>query len=354
MAKKIGILGFAHGHVSAYCRQWGSRSELGVEVVCGWDRDSERLAKAVTDFGIQAEKSAEALLERSDVDAVVIASETAWHAQLVEQAAVAGKAIILQKPMALNLAEADRIVAAVKKAGVPFTMAWQMRVDPQNLKMREIVNSGEIGRVFMVRRRHGLPMCLRDDFAASWHVAPEWNRDIWADDASHPIDFIYWMFGKPASVSAEIVSLHNPKMPNDNGIAIFRYPDGGPLVEVSCSFTNNAAENTTEIIGEKGSIIQNYGDGPSCNAPRPENACGLKWFIVNENKWIYSDLSTPPNHGDRIAGLAEPLAEFLLGKRPPIATAEDGRNALRMLLATYVSDRDGRRVSIEDKLIEKI
>lgn len=350
----VGILGFAHGHVNSYRTQWKQRPELGVQVVAGWDHDAERLTKASADGSIAACGSVAELLSRADVTAVAIGAETAYHADLVEQAAAAGKAIILQKPMALTLGEADRIVAAVSAAGVPFTMAWQMRTDPQNMKMKELVDGGVIGHVYMIRRRHGLSMCLNDAFADSWHVSPKMNRDIWADDASHPVDFIHWMCGVPESVTAEVLSLRHPRMPMDNGVALFRYADGGPLAEVCCSFTNPACENTTEIIGEKGSIIQNYGDGTSCNVPKPENACGLKWFLRETNAWVYSDLPVPPSHGNRIAHLAEPLSEFLHGRRGPVASAEEGRMSLRMNLACYVSTREGRRVSINDPAIASV
>jgi len=349
----IGILGFAHGHVNSYCREWRRDAQMGVNVVAGWDHDAARLAQAGKQHGVEACDDLAALLARDDVKAVVVASETSTHAELVEKAAAAGKAIILQKPMALTLAEADRIVAAVEGAAVPFTMAWQMRMDPQNNKMKELIESGTLGQVFMVRRRHGLGMCLNPAFADSWHVAPEHNRDIWADDAAHAIDFIYWLLGKPETVTAEMESLYNPRIPMDNGIAVFRYP-GGPLAEVCCSFTNPAGENTTEVVGEKGSIIQNYGDNPSCNVPRPEGAPGLKWYLAASKEWTFSDIPSPAGHGERIAGLAGPLAEFLRGERTPIATAPEGRTALRMLLACYVSSREGRRVRIDDPAVADV
>lgn len=354
MAPGIGILGFAHGHVNSYCRRWVNEPELDADLVAGWDHDAERLEKAATDHGIAPCPTPEALLANPDVDAVVIAAETSRHVTLVEQAADAGKTIVLQKPVALTMAEADRIVDAVARTGVRFTMAWQMRVDATNAKMKELVQDGTLGKVFMVRRRHGLPVCLNPAFADSWHMSPAENRDIWADDAAHPIDFLYWIFGMPATVTAEIESLHDPRMPMDNGVAIYRYP-GGPLAEVSCSFTNHACENTTEIIGEKGSIVQNYGDVPSCNVPRPEGAPGLKWFLQEDGDWTISELPVPEGgHGDRIAGLAGPLADFIRGDRPAIATAEEGRDVLRMTLACYVSIRQGSRVAMDDPRIADV
>ena len=103
--------------------------------------------------------------------------------------------------------------------------------------------------------------------------------------------------------------------------------------------------NVTEVICEHGVIIENYGDVPSCNVPRPPGAGPqLKWF--RDGKWIASELPEIKSHGERLTGLAAPLAEFLQGKRPALATAEEGRDVLRMVLACYESAKKGRRVKL--------
>jgi predicted dehydrogenase len=342
---KIGILGFAHAHVNAYCRQWRERPELGMTVAAGWDPDPARARQAAETHGVRMVGSPGDVLAPADIEAVVVTAETARHAELVEAAARAGKAIVLQKPMALTLAEADRIVAAVKASGVPFTMAWQMRVDAQNLAIRERVRSGDLGRIFVVRRRHGLATQNMANFDRSWYVDPRLNRDIWADDAAHPTDFVYWLFGMPASVTAELASLLNPRVPNDNGVALFRYADG-MIAEVSCSFVCLAHENTTEIVAERGVLIQNYGDGPSSNCPRPPGGIDLKLFRAETGRWETLDVPGYAGQGERIANLAAPISEFVHGRRPPIATAEEGRDVLRMVLGCYESHDTGRRVDL--------
>ncbi|HEX9596164.1 MAG TPA: Gfo/Idh/MocA family oxidoreductase [Anaerolineales bacterium] len=352
MSINVGILGFAHGHVNAYCTQWQQRPELGIHLVAAWDHDAARLAKNAAPYSLHAYAALDEFLAHPNMQAVVIGAETSLHTDVVEQAAAAGKAIALQKPVALTLAEADRIVAAVERHDVPFTLAWQMRVDPQNMAVKELIASGALGDIFMVRRRHGLPSQLWD-VANMWHFDPALNRDIWADDSAHPIDYILWLLGEPESVTAELSSLSDPRVPNDTGIALFRYTSG-LLAEVSCSFACLAAENTTEVIGKAGSIVQNYGDVPSCNVPRPADAPGLKWYTRDKQDWTVSDIASPPNHGSRIAGLAGPLADFFHGRRPPIATAAEGRTALRMVLACYVSSREGRRVRLDDPAVGQV
>jgi len=353
----IGILGFAHGHVNMYCNRWREASDMGVRVTAGWDHDEARAKRAAENHGVELFHSPEALFS-SDVEGVVIAAETSMHADLVERAAAADKKIVLQKPLCLTMEEADRIVSAVEQAGVPFTMAWQMRVDPENLKIRELVKSGRLGRLFMVRRRHGLFTHRMKDFDKSWHVDPKLNRDIFADDAAHAADFIYWLLGMPASVTAELGTLLNERIPNDNAIAIFRYADGpagsagptsdanasGTFAEIVCPFACVTHENTTEVVGERGTIIQNYGDQPSTPA-RPEGRRGLRWFIEDTGKWEDGDDAGFRYQGERIANLAGPLAEFLKGNREPLATAREGRDVLKMILACYESNESGRRVA---------
>ncbi len=145
MAIKVGILGLAHGHVMSYGRKWIEHPEWNIELVGGWDHDTARRDSSVASLGIKAYDTPDALL--ADVDAVVISSETSFHAELTELAAAAGKDIICYKPMALTLDEADRMVAAVEASGVRFTLGYQMRVDPQNIKMKELVHDGTIGNI---------------------------------------------------------------------------------------------------------------------------------------------------------------------------------------------------------------
>lgn len=343
---KIGILGFAHGHVNAYCSQWQQHPELDIQVIAAWDHDADRLATAAQQYGLQPCSSAAELLARDDLNAVVVASETSMHAEFVEQAAAAGKAIVLQKPMSLTLAEADRITDAVSTAQVPFTMAWQMRVDPENLRMKELIDTGVLGRLYQIRRRHCLGVLLNPAFESSWHVAPQYNRDIFADDAAHAIDFIYWLLGPPQAVTARLATAHKATMPNDHGLVIFEYADG-LLAEVSSSFASAAGENTTEIVGDKGVLIQNYGDAPSSTTRFDDDAPSMKWYVNEQQAWVVSDTPAPRTQGDRIGGLAAPLAEFLHGRRPPLATADEGHAVLRLVLACYESHETGRRVLLD-------
>lgn len=344
-AIKVGVLGFAHGHVHVYLDQWQQNPALGIVAVAGWDHDNVRAIKSCNRHNFICMPTVEALLEVSDIQAVVIAAETAYHADLVSAAAAAGKAIVLQKPLALTLEEADKVVAVIEKHRVPFTLAWQMRVDPHNLKIKELMENGRFGKVYMVRRRHCLPMQKWPDFEHSWHVDAKLNRDIFADDAAHAVDFLLWLIGMPQSVVAELGTLWKSEIVNDNAIAIFRYSNGA-FGEISCTFAAVANENTCEVVCEHGTIVANYGDLVSCMNPWPNGAMQLKWFYKDDAEWTTATLPDVKSQNDRIAGLAKPLADFLHGLRPAIATAEEGRQVLQMIIACYEAYETGCRVNL--------
>jgi len=348
---KIGILGFAHGHIQAIVSQWQAHTEMGVQLVSGWDHDAARREQNCEKLGLKSCTSVQELLD-SGIEAVVITSETALHAELVEQAAAAKKNIILYKPMALTMEQADRIVRAVEDNGVRFTMAWQMRTDPQNQLMRSMIREQTLGKVCLYRRRHALPTHIWADFENSWHASPADNRDIFADDSSHPFDMMQWIFGMPETVSCEMSTMVNPRIPNDNAVAIFRYADG-MIAEISCCFTCSASEITTEVYCTNGTIQQYFGDNPATRLPRPEKMPGLKWYCEGDADWTQSDILSPAAHGERLGWQAAPLAEFLAGG-PEICTAREGRDCLRLVLACYVSAREGRRVLVDDPKVYDI
>lgn len=127
----IGILSFAHGHSGIYCQVLSKFSDA--EVVAAWDANPERGQAAAQKYGIDYRPRVEDVLADPRIDAVIVTAETNRHADLIEQAAAAGKHILCQKPLATTLVDCDRIIAAVKKHGVKFSVAFQMRHDRKSV-----------------------------------------------------------------------------------------------------------------------------------------------------------------------------------------------------------------------------
>jgi predicted dehydrogenase len=288
----------------------------------------------------------EDVLDDPNVQAVIVGSETSRHAELCIAAARAGKHILCQKPMALSLDDCDLMIDAADKAGISLGIAYQMRHDPANIKMREILQSGELGPICAVRRRHCIGVLLMDSFIngqTHWHIEAEKNMGMFMDDASHPADWFYWMLGKPVSVMAEIDNVITNVAPDDNGAAIFRFSLG----EIGLLFNSStvmAAENTTEIYGAKGCVIQNYGDAPSCGVPRQPDGPAVKMFKYGEGNWRDLGVPIPPGHGVRIQAVPRPWVDSLIDETPPTVTGRDGKVSVAMVLGAYQSAREGRRI----------
>ena len=341
---RLGVISFAHGHIHAYLEAIKHIAEA--DVVVGWDADRARGAMQCAQYGLAFEPDLDALLRRDDLDAVFITSPTNQHADHAVAAAQAGKAIFLQKPMALTLNDCDAIIAAVSRHAVPFSMCYQMRADPVNRAIKALLDDQAVGQVAIVRRRHAISSLLDPQYArpGNWHIDPLQNMGMFMDDASHAADWFYWMLGRPTSVIAEIDDIVTHAAPDDNGVAVFRFArkELGILLN---SATMRAAESTTEIYGDRGVIIQNYGDAPSSWLPRPPGAIALKIYRAGSTDWENLDFPADTPHAQRIKAVPRPLIDYLLGRAGPLATAEDGRVCVEMILGAYQAAREGRRVT---------
>ncbi|HAZ62928.1 MAG TPA: hypothetical protein DCZ72_04875, partial [Armatimonadetes bacterium] len=162
----LAVLGYAHGHVGVYADQ--IRGFDDAEVLTCWDHDAARGESQAAAHGHAYTADLDAVLRRDDVRGVMIGAETNRHADLAVAAAQAGKDILIQKPLAFTLEDCDRIIAAVDAAGVRAMVAYQMRCDPLNQKLRELVHSGTIGRVGYIRRRHCISVLFNPDFHKTW------------------------------------------------------------------------------------------------------------------------------------------------------------------------------------------
>ena len=341
----IGIISFAHGHANAYCNQMKAFDD--VQLVACWDDNPERGEAAATQYGMNYSPHLEDVINHPEIHAVIVTNETNRHAEMVEAAASEGKHILCQKPMALTLADCDRIAAVIEKTGVKFMMGYQMRRDPANIAMKELIDSGVLGKIGVLRRRHCINALFSEAFVTGpsrWHIDPEKNMGMFMDDASHATDFIHWMLGKPTSVIAEIDNILTDVAPDDTGLAVYRFAGGEMAILLNTSVTL-AGENTTEIYGDQGVVIQNYGDAPSCNIPRSADAVALKLYTTDEPSWKDLGIPIPDGHGERIAGVPRPFIDCLKNDTDPDVTVEDGRISVEMILGAYRSAQDGRRIT---------
>lgn len=337
---RLGVISFAHGHIHRYLTEIATFDDA--EVIAAWDDDQQRGQENAEKYQLDWQPDLDQLLARSDIDAVFVTSPTNRHAEHAIAAANAKKHILLQKPMALSLDDCDAIIKAVAANDVKFSMCHQMRADPVNQQIKALLDNQAVGNVAVVRRRHAINVLLNPNFAkaGNWHIDPVQNMGMFMDDASHATDWFHWMLGRPISVMAEIGNIVTNVAPDDNGVAIYRF-EGGIIGILLNSSTQLAAQSTTEIYGDKGTIQQDYGDAPSSHLPTNESP--LRLYQAGESQWQTFDFPIVPQH-NRISAVPRPLIDYLHGKQAPLATADDGRVAVEMVLGAYQSAQTGTRI----------
>lgn len=198
---RIGVVGC--GSIAYWTHLRELRSMGSVRLVAAADPDPGARERAGRLTGLRVGDSPEALLARSDVDAVVIAAPTGLHASLAVAAAEAGKHFYLEKPIATTIPDARRVVDAVSAAGVVAAVGFNRRCHPAFEQARTLLGSGRLGPPRAVQMVFTEP--------AAPGGGPAWKRSrslgggVLLDLASHHVDLLRWILGsEPSSVSAGV------------------------------------------------------------------------------------------------------------------------------------------------------
>ncbi|MFO7959831.1 MAG: Gfo/Idh/MocA family oxidoreductase [Nitriliruptoraceae bacterium] len=328
---RIGLLGVAHLHVDAYV---DNVRRSGVAVVGVTDRDPVRGRGWATKHGVRwVEDRAELL--RSDLDAVIVCSETARHLEDVEAAAGAGVAVLCEKPLATTEAAADAIVSACREAEVPLATAFPMRASPPMRQLREVVTSGRLGTVWAAQgtNQGELPMRHR-----SWFVDPEESGGgALMDHVVHLADLLRWYLGRdPVEVYATTNRiLHGETVPVETGgLVMLTYGDG-TFASIDCSWSKpddypTWGGLTLELVGERGVVGVDAFSQHLVVHGGPEGPLGWPGWGTDANQLMIDDF---------LASVAD--------GRSPLATGEDGLAATGIVLAAARSAECGDAVRLE-------
>lgn len=284
------------------------------------------------------------LLDRKDVDAVVIATPEDLHRQFAADAASAGKHILLEKPIATTLEDAETIISESKKNGVKLMMAHILRYDTRYAHIKAAVDDGTVGKPLVCYARRNAP--IQEARRLGGRCEVEEYISV------HDIDQVFWYFSDRAvRVSAEIVE--GPVM-KELGVHDFiwitiRFEHGGlAVIETGWGLSEGIlkwkrpeswggfGDVLLELIGDKGSIYLDY---------RP-----MTLHAVDEEGWKFPDtLHWPTLHGE-VAGdvLAEDryFLKVVQSDRKIISSGEDGKNALQVVLAAQKAYKEGTIVGL--------
>ncbi|MFS8084883.1 MAG: Gfo/Idh/MocA family protein [Acidobacteriota bacterium] len=337
---RVAVLSFAHYHANFWTEVFKSSPAATLTGI--WDDDPRRGQASAVTHGTVFNGDLSAVL--AGCDAVAICSETVHHAELIERAARAGCAILCEKPLAGSLADCARIERAVAAAGTPFMQSFPKRFDPVNHELKRILESKELGRIALVRVRHGHYYGVDPAWTKSWHADPRASGGgALLDEGVHGADFLRWMFGEPDTVSAVCSSALLGLDVEDLAIATYRYADG-MIAELTSGWSFVAAENSIEVYGDKGTALLGGVDLAS------KDFCTQGWlrtYTGGERRWRIADTVPRFKTGGFHQQNALAFLDALARNAPPPVTLADGRRAVAMILAAYEATAAGHAVKIQ-------
>jgi predicted dehydrogenase len=322
----IGVIGA--GLISAY-HLAGLAASGGADVRVLAARSTTRAAPLAKRFCIpEVATDWRAVLERADIDAVLIATPDATHEQIAVAAAQAGKAILLQKPMAMSLDKCRRIIAAAREAGVDLQVSWMHRHFEEVVRVQELLASDKLGPVLHVRMRNATPGPHEPWFFDPAHVAGGVVMQL----GVHGIDLLRHLFGAIETVSATTATLQPERSVaggqviselEDEALATYRFA-GGALGSHEMSFCEAAGTDRfrLEIYCADATLLLRTARGAlAIHAPR----------LTGERGWLVPDLPASAFGARHHAR----WLDILRGKTRSDPTAEDALAGQAVAEAIY-------------------
>jgi predicted dehydrogenase len=298
------------------------------------DTELERAQRFAEQYGAHAFSSIKELMQGvgDQIDVVNVCTPSGLHCANVLELAPYGKALVVEKPMALRLEDADRMIEACDLNGGRLFVVHQNRYNAPVIKAREALSQGRFGKLVMgtVRLRWSRDQAYYD--SASWRGTWAHDGGVFMNQAAHHIDMLTWFMGNVESVrSMAATRLVNIEC-EDTGVAIMQFSNGGlGVLEATTATRPKDLEGSISILGEKGTVV-------------------IGGFFMNQlQTWDFAeklpeDDDIFQNYGKNPEGFAYNLGEYLKGvvetletRKAALVDGLEGRRSLELITALYES-----------------
>lgn len=317
--------------ISKYC------PEAEVKAVAG----GSRATSLAVDYEAAYEATVESLLARDDVSAVFVTTPHDVHAQQALAAATAGKHMMLEKPMACSVEDCDAIIESCREKSLCCSIGFTQRFRKCNIKAKELIDSGSLGRIYQMMEWQFLPGGLQ--------IFPKWqseqgNLGILFGHAIHNFDRIRWFSGAEiATVYAKCSNVEPGSEVEGTSMLLMTLTDGTTVNLWSSGQMSKPSFPRTEfaawVVGQKGLIdLDAFGE---LRATR-----NGKWQVVETQEPVdwegkgFLDSVRLESYTKHCQGFFKAIRD---GSRPPV-TGWDGRQAVAAALAAYESSKTGKEI----------
>lgn len=305
------------------------------------DIDYHKASTIGTKYHVPFYTSYDEMLSKHEVDVVTVLTESGNHARhAIDIVNKYKKHIVVEKPMALTLDDADAMIEACDLQGVKLFVVKQNRYNLPVMKLRSALEGNRFGKIVLgtVRVRWCRPQRYYDQ--DSWRGTWALDGGVFTNQASHHVDLLEWMLGEPVSVFAKSRTALVDIETEDTGVAIITFKSGAiGVVEATTATRPKDLEGSLSILGEKGSVV-------------------IGGFAVNEiQTWSFTErtedddniikefIETPPNvYGFGHSRYLEDVCESILHNKKALVDGLEGRKSLELINAIYESIETGKEV----------
>jgi len=314
----------------------------GAQLVAVCDNVPEKAKKYSEKYNIPFYTEYHEMLKKEEIDVVNILTESGNHAKHCLDVLDYKKHVVVEKPMALKLKDADSMVEKASRAGVKLFVVKQNRYNLPVRKLREAVEEGRFGKLVLgtVRVRWCREQTYYDE--ASWRGTWKMDGGVFTNQASHHIDLLEWMMGDVESVSAKSTTRLVNIETEDTGVAILKFTNGAlGIIEATTATRPKDLEGSISILGENGSVE-------------------IAGFAVNQMKtWNFTNSlpgdtevlekykQNPANvYGFGHYEYLKDVVASVINNKPAPVDGKEGRKSIILINALYESIETGKDIKL--------
>lgn len=314
----------------------------GAKLVAVCDLVLEKAQKIAAEFSVPCFTDMHQMMQSTDIDVIVVLTESGNHARHVVALASYGKHIVVEKPMALTLDDADAMIRACDHAGAKLFVVKQNRFNVPVLKLRQALETGRFGKLVLgtVRVRWCRPQSYYDQ--DTWRGTWAMDGGVLTNQASHHVDLLEWMMGDVDSVFAMSTTALANIEAEDTAVVTLRFKNGAlGVIEATTAARPKDLEGSLSILGEGGTVEIG---GFAVNKMKAWN------FVSPEggDDRVMDEYSVnPPNvYGFGHQAYYEHVVECIQKNTQHLVDGLVGRKSLELINAIYESIETGREVHL--------
>ncbi|WP_283153738.1 Gfo/Idh/MocA family protein [Guptibacillus hwajinpoensis] len=337
---KIGVIGCGSIAKHRHLPEYAANTQIKIAAVC--DIVKTRADETAVLYGAKSYESYEELLQNSEIDAVSVCTPNYLHAPISIAALKAGKHVLCEKPMATSRADAEEMIEAARTSGKKLMIAHNQRFVPSHAKARDILASGEIGKVYSFRTAFGHPgpEGWSVDGKDSWFFEKE-KAFIGAmgDLGVHKTDLIRYLLNEEIVEVGSFVETSAKEFAtvDDNAVCILK-SESGIIGTLAASWAYTASEdNSTIIYGEK-AILRLEDD--------PVNSLVVQYQTGEVVKYELGGIQTNDSGGQSSSQVIDKFVDSIVSDKDVPVSGMEGMNSLQVVLAALESNETKKIVNL--------